>query len=214
MEGYLVWFVLFLPVFLGRSNEPSPGITQSKQESRNLDCVRMNQARAHELYPGRVPEPAPRQSSESIVDALICSSRYIDLDERPARDEALLSHLRRNVGELTDAASTLGTSKTTWHVDAFYPDARVAGKIAVTARTELAERGRKVSDRVPLLAAADLAVLHPLPPEKAFPIACKRYFAEKSLDTNDAFLAVTLVDPRETQLHAGVCLDGEWRWLQ
>ena len=99
-------------------------------------------------------------------------------------------------------------------MDTFYPDPRVASKISVAARTHLAESGRKVSDRVPLLAAGDLSVLAEMDLQKAYPLACQRYFAEHSLKETDAFIGLMLVDSRETQLHAGVCVRGEWRWLQ
>lgn len=213
MEAYFFWFLQLLPILVAASGDPSAGTWNSKQEARNLECRHLSQQRAHELAPGRVPPPAVRQTSVEI-DALVCEPRIMELGERPARDEAILSSLRREVGELTRLASALGTNETTWHVDAFYPDARVAGKIAVTARTELAEHGRRVSDRVPLLAADDVAVLHPLPPQQAFPLACRRFFAERTLFDDQAFLAIALVDPRETQLHAGACIGGEWRWLQ
>ena len=44
--------------------------------------------------------------------------------------------------------------------------------------------------------------------------ACARYRAHQSLGDSDAFLGLMIVDPRETTLHAGLCLRGEWRWLR
>ncbi|HCF60033.1 MAG TPA: hypothetical protein DFS52_18820, partial [Myxococcales bacterium] len=100
------------------------------------------------------------------------------------------------------------------HVDAFYPQPEVAAKIAVASRTDLAERGQRVSDRVPLLAAGDLVVLGGMPPQQAYPLACKRYFDEGTLAEKDAFLNLMILDPREAQLHAGLCVQGKWTWLR
>jgi hypothetical protein len=91
---------------------------------------------------------------------------------------------------------------------------RVASKVAVAARTTLAERGAKVSDRVPVLAAGDIALLGRMPVHEAYKAACQRYASLKVMGDNDAFLGLMLVDAQEAQLHAGVCARGEWRWLR
>jgi hypothetical protein len=197
----------------GCAYDPAPGITQTKAYSRNLECTRLSQAQAHELYPGKVPDLPPR-GSYSNIDALTCTSRIADATDRPARDEVILTSLRQTVGEITRLASASVPEKTTWHVDAFYPQPLVAQKISVAARTDLAERGHAVSDRVPVLAAGDIAVLARMPAERAYPTACRRYFVEKVLAENDAFLGLMIIDARETDLHAGVCLRGEWKWLR
>jgi hypothetical protein len=134
--------------------------------------------------------------------------------ERPPRDEAILSSLRQTVGEISQLASALAPAAVTWHVDAFYPDPAVGQKIAVAARTDLAERGQRVSDRVPLLAAGDIVILGRLAPRQAFPLACARYRDHRALGGDDAFLGLMIIDPRETKLHAGLCLRGVWRWLR
>jgi hypothetical protein len=211
-----MWFFwLLIPYYLmEHATDPSPGFFQSKAAARNLDCTRLTQAQAHELHPGRVPEPAARDIAGGSTDALVCASRIMNHGERPPRDEAILSSLRQTVGAITQLASALTPEEVTWHVDAFYPDPAVAAKIAVAARTDLAERGRRVSDRVPLLAAGDIALLGTLPPRDAYPLACARYQAHQSLGDADAFLGLMIVDPRETALHAGLCIRGAWRWLR
>jgi hypothetical protein len=208
-------FMLLAPLtgLLARAYDPAPGIWHGTKESRNLECIRMSQAQAHELHPGQVPEPPPR-GEPGVTDALICTQRFLELGERKERDEVILTSLSQSVGEITDAASALGGGEVNWHVDAFYPQPEVASKIAVAARTNLAERGRKVSDRVPILAAGDISVLGRMSPKESYPLACARYFAEGSLREMDAFLGIMIVDERETQLHAGLCLGGRWRWLQ
>lgn len=205
--------LLVLLAAAGCAFDPAPGIFQSKEVSRNLECVRLSQAEAHERYPGQVPEPSPRGYLRPS-DALVCKQRFLKEGERPNRDEAILSSLREEVGEISALASALNPGKLTWHVDAFYPDEAVAAKISVAAKVELAEHGQRVSDRVPVLAAGDIAVLSRLPASQAYPLACERYFAEQVLSESDVFLGVMLINERETQLHAGVCLRAQWQWLR
>jgi hypothetical protein len=213
METLLIMLLMPLPAFMGRVHDPSPGIFQSKEEARNLECTRISQAEAHERFPGEVPEP-PARDVPSVREALTCTRRFMRIGERPARDEVILSSLGQSVGEITQTASSLEEGELIWHVDAFYPEPAVAGKISVAAKTDLVERGRKVSDRVPVLAAGDIAILWKLPPRQAYPLACERYFAEGVLTERDVFLGLMIVDPRETRLHAGLCARGEWKWLQ
>ena len=213
METLLVILLVQLSMFAGRPYDPSPGIWHGKAEGRNLDCSPLSQQRAHELHPGEIPAPLARLNNQES-EALICTRRIMRNGERPDRDEVILASLRTSVGEIAEVASALGQGELTWHVDAFYPQPEVAGKISVAARTELAEQGRRVSDKVPVLAAGDIQVLGRMAPKDAYPLACKRYFEQHALGDDDAFLGIMLVDERETQLHAGLCLDGEWRWLR
>jgi hypothetical protein len=202
-----------LPSLISGGSDPSPGLLQTKEEARNLECTRLSQAEAHQRYPGQVPD-VPARGTNDVVDALVCARRFIKLGERPARDEVILSSLRKTVGELTQAASTLFPGELLWHVDAFYPDPAVAAKISVAARTELVERGRRVSDRVPVLAAGDIAVLSRMPAKSSYALACARYFAERVMTEQEVFLGLMIIDARETQLHAGVCARGAWKWLR
>jgi hypothetical protein len=215
MEVLLILLLVPMPDLVERVSDPSHAIWQSRTQARNMDCVRMSQARAHELYPGRVPEPEGRTTPGAQFGALACTRRFVGYGERADRDEAILSNLRQSVGELTEVASArVPGADVTWHVDAYYPSPAVAAKISVAARMHLAETGRRVSDRVPLLAAGDLSVLSRMGAREAYALACARYFQHRALAGNEAFLGLMIVDPRETQLHAGVCVDGVWRWLQ
>ena len=177
MEALLILLLMPLPLVAEHVADPSSGMWAGKADARNMECVRTSQEQAHALHPGEISD-APARRTVNDEDALLCTRRIMAHGERPARDEQILSSLRKNVGELAETAAAVGGDELTWHVDAFYPEARVAAKIAVAARTSLAEAGRKVSDRVPLLAAGDLAVLGRLPARDAFPLASARYFAE------------------------------------
>ena len=215
METLVFLVVMSFVILLERTNDPSAGVLRSKQEARNLECQRISVAEAHARHPVQVPEP-PARATGAVMDALDCQRLYMDEGERPARDELVLSSLRHDVAELIAAATAKipkGASAV-WHVDAFYPEQAVAAKVAVAARTQMAELGLVVSDRVPLLAAGDIAVLGRMPPQQAYPTACSRYFAQGVLADDHVFLGVMLVDAREGQLHAGLCRQGQWTWLR
>lgn len=215
METIIFLMVLSLSIFIESANDPSAGIFRDRQDARNLDCVRLGQAEAHARYPAEVPAP-PARGTAKVTDAVACTRRFMRHGERPARDELILSSLRQTVGGLvqTARAAVPATTPVTWHVDAFYPDANVAAKISVAAKTELVEHGLQVSDRVPLLAAGDIAVLGRLPPKEAYSLACARYFTENILADDHVFLGLMIVDAREGQLHAGLCERGQWKWLR
>lgn len=195
-------------------NDPAPGVMHSKAAARNLDCKRLGEAEARARYPGAVSESPPRGSFIQNTQALACTRRIFALGERPGREEAILSNLSEAVSELAAAADDPSLAGATWLVDAFYPDQTVAGKLSFATKVALAGRGRSVSDRVPVLAAGDLLVLGTLPPTRAYPLACQRYWAEGSLTDSEVLLGVVLIDEYETILHTGVCHLGVWRWVQ
>ena len=208
----LLLAVLTLPY---PGSDPALEAWKGRRALRSLECERVPQAQAHKLRPGRVPEPAARGETLLSADALVCSRRLVPYGEHPARDELILSSLRERISAITQSAIALGNAATNWHVDAFYPDVDVGMRIAAAGRTDLAERGLKVSNQVPLLAAGDLLVLRTLDIREAMPLACERYFAEGSMTgADDAFLGIALVDAHESQLHAGVCINRTWRWLR
>lgn len=227
MSAWIHVGLLSLTVLAG----PLTGIFRSKEDQRNMDCRRLTQAEAHQRYPGLIPEPPARTLAGTTREVVICGRRFVRLGQRRGRDEVILTRLRETTSDIVraaieqaEAAQAEATEDReaeqepapalTWYVDAFYPSREVSAKIAVAARTELAERGERVSDRVPLLAAGDIVVLTRLPPQESYALACKRYFDEGALTEHDAFLGLMIVDAQETQLHGGVCVDGEWRWFR
>lgn len=211
----LLLLLLPLPAWITLGNDPAPGIMQTKAESRNLDCRRISAPLAHQRHPGVVAEPSPRGS---YIDsgAVICRGRVMQYGERGARDEVILSNLSASAEVLAQAASALEfvLPTDTWLVDSFYPEPTVAAKISFATKVSLVARGHRVSDRVPVLAAGDVLVLHRMPAMEAYPAACARYCAEGGLGDNEVLLAVALIDARETILHAGLCARGAWKWVR
>ncbi|MDP2345288.1 MAG: hypothetical protein Q8O67_30370 [Deltaproteobacteria bacterium] len=206
--------ILGLITLTDHAGDPVQQAWKGRQESRQLECERMSQAEAHERYPADVPRTHPRATALVKIDAVVCRRRLIRYGERDARDELILSSLGQDVGELARQAAALGGPTTRWHVDAFYPQPQIVQKIATAARSTLAASGHLVSSQAPMLAAADSVILNNMSMADALPVACQRFFAEGTLGADDAWLALTLIRPQESQLHAGACINGAWRWLR
>ncbi|MCK5690617.1 hypothetical protein KAI87_15160 [Myxococcota bacterium] len=215
LQIILMALPFLLPLLAQITNDPAPGLTLSKTESRNLQCVRMSEEGARELHPGLIGASSPR-GDYLEVSAVVCHERIMHDGERPVHDEAILSGLSPMISDIVSAsvAAMPEAEGKTILVEVFYPDRAIAAKIAFATKNALLAKGRKVSDRVPSLAAGDIDVLTRLKPQKAYPLACNRYFAEGRLSHNDVVLAIVQRDSRETILHAGLCVSGEWRWLR
>ncbi len=202
-----------LPVLL--RPDPSPGLTTSRTRSRSFDCETVGASDAHRRYPDQIAPPPPRRADVEHL-TVVCRERWMRPGLRVARDEAVLSTLSAQAAELTAPLEALPTAlrARNWLVDAHVPSAPVAGKVRFAVQDALASRGLQVSDRTPILTAGDVDVITRMPPDAAFPAACQRYEGNHSLGPGDALLAVVLRDPRETLLHAGICVDGRWTWLR
>jgi len=211
-----VGVIIFLSLVLlasTTSKDPSPGWSRSVRDSRNMDCERMDGETASARHPGLIEAPGPRGDNIER-SALVCRERVMAEGLRPARDEAVLMDLDDTVSGFALAAGSLRSDLTerTWLVEVHYPSAPVSSKIAFAAKNALNSQGLRVSDRAMTLSAGDVSVLTRLPPGEAWPAACRRY-AAGGLGEGDALLAVVTRDPRETQLHAGICDRGQWTWL-
>jgi hypothetical protein len=218
MKGLLVSGLLSScaasPFVLLRSWVTDP-VLLSRSERRELECQRMSEADATARFPGRVSVTPPREIAGATVDILVCSPRVVPIDDRPARQERLLVALSEQVSQVTErAVELMPEPDTRWLVEAHDPSAAVAVKLAVAAKTNLAERRRRVSDAPPTLAAGDVAVLMRMPAARAHAVACLRYHQEGALGPSDVLLALAVLDERETAIHAGLCHRGDWRWLQ
>jgi hypothetical protein len=211
----LILLPVLLPIGATLVHDPAPGLAQTKAEARALECTRMGEIEAHDRYPGVVAAPSPRGSFIETA-AVACRERLMEAGDRANRDEVILSELTRTSAEIAEAASAAAADagNKTWLVEAYYPDAAVAAKLSFAAKTALVEHAKKVSDRVPVLAAGDILVLGRMAPAEAYPLACSRYRAEGSMADDDVLLGVVLRDSRETILHAGLCTGGRWRWLR
>ena len=208
----LIW--LTLQGLTGRG-DPAPGLIHSKSASRRLECERLDVETAHQKHPGQVVAPGPRGDTIER-SALLCAERIARPGLRSDQDEAILYSLGEHSSELAQLAAGLHPelAESTWLVEAFYPNVQVAAKLSFATKNALVEQGLEVSDRTPLLGPDDIDVITRMPPFQAYPAACARYVANGSLGPDDALLGVVLLDPRETLLHAGVCRDGSWTWLQ
>jgi hypothetical protein len=195
--------------------DPMPGLTRTKSQMRNWDCERRGTREVAEEYPGRIVSSESRGTDPDRV-TMVCTERLTRPGLRSPRDEALLSTLEPTANALATSAAAAHPELAdhTWLVEVFYPSVPVAGKLGFAVKNALVARGLQVSDRVPTLGAGDLMVLTRLPPFEAWPAACGRYAATGTLRPGDALLAVVHLDPRETMVHAALCVDGGWSWLR
>ncbi|MEL6347259.1 MAG: hypothetical protein AAFV53_29355 [Myxococcota bacterium] len=206
--------ILLVP-FVFKAANPAPGLWQSRTASRTLDCERLKAGDASREYPGEVKVSGPRGDFVER-SALICRERLMRPGLRAAADEAVLRELEATVSDLATVAASLqpDLEARTWLVEAYHPSGPVSGKISFATKNALVGAGLRVSDRTPILSAKDIEVITRMPPSEAYPTACARYFATGGLGEDDALLAVVNRDPRETILHAGLCVQGRWTWVQ
>jgi hypothetical protein len=194
---------------------PAPGVFRSRASARTLHCERLTPEAGARRYPGEVAPPRPRgdYAERSVV---VCSEWVLRPGLRAPHAEAILTTLQRRAADAAGAVLALGADAgaRTWLVEAHDPDPAVAAKVRFATQAALAERGLPVSDRRPTLAAGDIDVLTRQPPDRAYPMACRRYFDNGTLGPGDALLSLVVRDPRATTLHAGLCADGAWTWLR
>ena len=170
--------------------DPSASMFRSKDQARRYECESTSAEQGDTLRPGQVVTSPPRGDYVER-DAVICVERLMRPGLRAPRDEAILSSLDGITSELASNA--------------------VGRRSDLSA---LMAQGLAVSERAPTLNAADVEVLTHLDPMQAYPAACQRYSENKSLDERHALLAIVSLDNRETILHAGTCVDGQWSWVQ
>ena len=195
--------------------DPAAGWLRSKDASRRLECTHLSAEVGQRQRPGEVVISPPRGDYVER-HAVLCAERLVRSDLRAPRDEAILSTLDADSAALATAAAGRrpDLAGRTWLVESYYPNPQVSAKLSFATKNALAGQGLQVSDRTPILGAADVEVLTRLAPELAYPAACERYVQAGGLRAGDALLAVISLDPRETALHAGLCVDGRWTWLQ
>ncbi len=206
---------LLAGAFLAAQPDPTPGLTKRKASSRQLECERMTVDESRRRRPGSVRELKERGdgAERSVV---VCTERLMRPGLRAARDEAILSTLDDRSSELAVAAMSgrPDLARRTWLVESYYPNAEVSPKLTFATKNALMEQGLSVSDRLVTLGVGDVEVITRMEPLQAYPAACQRYFDTGSLREGDALLAIVSRDRRETALHAGVCDNGTWSWLQ
>lgn len=194
---------------------PAPGLFRSKKKVRRLDCERLSTEAATTRYPGQIEPERPRGDYVER-DVVRCQPRLLREGLRTAHTEALLHGLERSAQEIAGRVGALGANGTdrTWLIEAHDPDVRMVGKLRFALQNAMVGQGLSVTDRTPRLGLADLDVITRMPPAQAYPAACRRYAENGSLGPDQALVALMSLDPRETALHAGVCVDGGWTWLR
>jgi len=215
MEFWLYVLLMYMPSLIETARDPMNGYVAPNATLRTLDCEPISTEGARRIAPGRVSD-AHARSDFLNRRAVVCRERLMPLGVRRPQDDALLSNLRGMARDMAGAVAEAApkASGRTWLVEVFHPDAALSYKIGFAVKNALLERGVRVTDRAPSLAAGDVEVLGVTPQNKAYPLACTRYAAGGGLGPNDALLAVVLRDPRATIMHAGVCVDGQWRWVR
>jgi hypothetical protein len=213
---FWLYILLFsMPSIIEDARDPMGGWLPSAVTLRDLECEPTTTEGARRDRPGEVADTNPR-GDFLIKRAVICRQRLMPHGVRRPQDDAILLQLRGTARELTALVAELDAPLRgrTWMVEAFYPQPAVGAKVGFAIKNALLDRNLRVTDRAPTLAAGDIEVIGRTSLRKAYPLACARYSAAGSMGPNDALLSVMLLDPRETDLHAGVCADGVWRWLR
>ncbi len=192
---------------------PAPGLLRSKAEVRQLECVPLDPQAAAHSHPGMVRPPAPR-GEFGERQTVRCAAFWLDAGLRAPQTEALLRRLDREAQALALRAQSALPGPRTWLVEAHHADPQVAAKLRFATQARLlSDQSAPVSDRQPRWTPTDVAVLTRLPPDRAFPAACKRAHDRGDLGHDDALLSIFVLDARDTGLHGGVCVDGRWTWL-
>jgi hypothetical protein len=189
-------------------------ITLPPSERRRYDCERLSVAEARASQPGQLPPEKPRGS---YVDRslLYCQARILAPGVRSGLDDVLLHALEDRATSLAEAAARWATlGDRTWLVEVNVPTAEMGPKIGFALKTALMRLGLSVSDRAPTMSAGDVDVITRMDPMQAYPAACRRFSDNGSLRDSDVLVYAMILDPRETELHAGLCLNGGWAWLR
>jgi len=195
-------------------SDPAPSVYRHRDFSRSLVCIRVDPTRGSQLRPGQIRPVSPR-GDDGNRSTLVCSQKVLREGLRAPVDEAVLSSLEDRAQHMALRVSSLDPQlrERAWLVETFYDHPQVTDKITFATQNALMAQGLSVSDRAPSLGPGDVEVLTRLSPEEAYPAACERFHATGSLGDADALLAVVRLDRRSTELHAGLCVDGQWRWL-
>ncbi len=215
MEFWLFWLLFYSPSIVEKAQDPIDGWAAPPAALQDLECEPVTVDAARRRAPAEIPEPSARGDFLERR-ALICRERLMPKGVRVPRDDAILAELRGSARSFAGLVAQLEPEERgrTWLVEAFHPDQAISYKLGFAVKNALLDRELRVTDRAPTLAAGDLEVIGSVKSDVAYPLACARYLATGSLKEGDALLAVVLRHPHETRLHAGVCADGRWRWLE
>lgn len=215
MTTIIFLIVFYTPNMISAAQDPLDGWAAPDVELRALDCEPVSMPAARQQFPGQLPDPKAREDYLARR-AVVCRERLMPPGLRRPGEEALLFELRKTAVEMAGVVRELPEpdQDRVWMVEVFHPSAVVSHKIGFAVKNALLDLKVKVTDRAPTLAAGDIEVIGQVEAARAYPLACARYAANGALGEGRALLAVAQRNPDSTLLHAGVCIDGAWRWLR
>ena len=197
-------YILAVPYVVELMEDPAPGLARSVTEARGIKCRMLSKDEA--ILTGRF-EVAENEGSVGTEDRYVtCDRGVFNPGERADQDEAILSDLNSHAIKTATTAIEAFPDVKQWRVAVHYPVIAVSYKINRAVWVALKEK------RVQVVAESRYSEVEPFPAEPllAENLKCDKHFG---LDSSQTLLNIQLVDPNETQLHAGVCHKGAWKWL-
>ncbi|MEC8051504.1 MAG: hypothetical protein VX210_12005 [Myxococcota bacterium] len=213
MESLFWIFVLFGPATIEAFYDPGLGFNREPEQTRRHDCISVDVDTAREIRPDDFGNAYPRGDFFNR-EAFLCREQIIEPGLRAPQTERLVNELSRLVSDLATRIQSEYPQINQWMVEVHYEDPVVGHKIDFATKVALSELGLGVSDRVPNLRPTDLGVIGRLSHSKAHDLACRRLTDDGQIGDSEALLNILVLDPRQTDLIAGVCTDGNWSWVQ
>jgi len=213
IESLLWVVVLFGPATIEAFYDPGLGFNREPEKTRRHDCTPVDLDTARKIRPDDFGNTYPRGDFFNR-EAFLCREQIIEPGLRAPQTEILVNTLSTLVSELATKVQAQYPHVHQWMVEVHYEDPVVGYKIDFATKVALSELGLGVSDRVPNLRPTDLGVIGRLSPSEAHTLACRRLSDDGQIAKSEALLNILVVDPRQTDLIAGVCTDGNWSWVQ
>lgn len=203
MLELLLLLVFALPFTVELLHDPSPGLTRTVTSSRQTECRVLSREEVEARNKAQIVEAV--NEDEVSGTYLHCEQRIFSAGERHARDEEVLARLSQDSARIAASAiEQFPNSK--WVVSVHYPVLVLKDKIEKATVVSLKEKQALVYAKH----AFHSKTAFPIDAELASKLNCQRHY---SLEDGYTLLEVVLADARETQLHAGVCAKGGWKWL-
>lgn len=213
-EFFLIVTLPFaIPLLFETFQDPGPGLLTPITSARGRDCRSITREEGTRIRADAVAE-ASDKSSYFEENFTHCRSPVFSQGERPKRQEAILAHLSESVTYAVTKAQDAFPKMQTWYTEAHADDTSLARKANFALKVELRSRGSNVSDAILSLPASELVAAQSIHRLNLPEDICQRMTRTKLLPNDSALLLLASLDENETQLHAGVCQGGIWRWLR